>query len=135
MSAFDLCRWSWNCAWLLGYVYLSLHSGSVMPLLQRGTLPACPPVQTAAPGSVCPLCWQRSWSLAFPRPLSISIGVAGVDLVVRSLVSVSCESCQLPAGLSAALTFPCLRKTPFAPRSAALLPIRPAPEQLPLATD
>jgi len=62
------------------------------------------------------------------------VEVVNSALAMPRHVSISHESSQLQIGLSTALAFPCLRKTPCVLRSAAPLWIRPALEQLLSAT-
>ena len=115
MSALDLCRWSQNGAWLLGYVdFQPLHSASGMSLLRRGTGPACPPAPTTMPR---PGCRTTPWSLALPRDALCGSGVWPPLLLApptpHQPLSLSRETCRLLAGLRNLLVFPRLGKTPL----------------------
>jgi len=113
--------------WVIRTSGLALGQWSVPPS-RRG-----PPLRAAAPTAApCPVgsapghsrspgCFPRLWGWSQQqRP---------------GLVGISHDSGRLPAGLSTALVFPCLRKTPCAQRSAALLWIELDLEQLPSVTD
>lgn len=98
----------------------------------------------------CPVCLSVGWELplhwgsgwlrsSYPQRLTVSTTPClNLPPLLRQgpkLVSISHESCQLLAGLSAALTSPYLRKTTCAPSSATPLQVWPALEQLSSATD
>lgn len=92
-----------------------------------------PSAQTAAPCPVCSLCsWHSSCSCSPDCFLQVW-GWPWLLWQCPGLDSISHESCRLLAGLSTAPAFPCLRKNPCAPGSAAPLWIGLAPEQLPSA--